>query len=689
MKIKKIAIQNIRSYKKGEITFPSGSVLLSGDIGSGKSSILLAAEFALFGLQRGMGGHGLLRRGEKKGSVKLEFEIDNMPITIERSLKKSKETVQQETGFIEFNGKKEQLSTLELRSRILSLLNYPQEFLTKNPILYRYTVYTPQEEMKTILLEDAELRLNMLRRVFSIDKYKRIIENSERFCRCLREKLREKEGIVIDLVDKKTERETRADEKKKLKSEIITIKLKLDDIRKILFERAKTVKELEEKTKEVSGLKTELAAVLGEEKTKHEQLMHNKESSSELKKNIDLMEKRLKKEKVDGKIIDEIEGEIEKKEGELKKLETDFLRLNGEMASLEANKARELRIMDSVVALSNCPTCKQQVSNEHKSAIKQRTEEEVKKFMERIKKAEKEKQEIEKKKVEIAEKLKELREKDRNLRLARIELKNLEEKKAMLKKVEEMGKQINKSLSVLKEKKQKLEEKISVFHDIEKRSFSAKNMLDEAREEEKGTEIIKARCEKQFENIEENITKLDKEIFEKEKVKKEIAYLRSLKTWLSERFTKIVGEIEKAVMAKVHCEFSQLFGKWFSMLAEGLNARIDEEFTPIIEQAGYELEYGYLSGGERTAAALAYRLALNQVINSLLSEIKTRDLLILDEPTDGFSSEQLDRMRDVLNELKVGQLILVSHENKIESFVENVMKLRKEDGVTSFGSFKE
>jgi exonuclease SbcC len=60
-----------------------------------------------------------------------------------------------------------------------------------------------------------------------------------------------------------------------------------------------------------------------------------------------------------------------------------------------------------------------------------------------------------------------------------------------------------------------------------------------------------------------------------------------------------------------------------------------------------------------------------------MSEIKTRDLLILDEPTDGFSSEQLNKMRDVLKELKVAQLILVSHEEKIESFVDSVIRFEK------------
>jgi len=65
-----------------------------------------------------------------------------------------------------------------------------------------------------------------------------------------------------------------------------------------------------------------------------------------------------------------------------------------------------------------------------------------------------------------------------------------------------------------------------------------------------------------------------------------------------------------------------------------------------------------------------------------LSKIKTKDLVILDEPTDGFSEQQLDKMREVLNELNVSQLLIVSHEQKIEGFVENVIKLKKELGVS-------
>jgi exonuclease SbcC len=119
------------------------------------------------------------------------------------------------------------------------------------------------------------------------------------------------------------------------------------------------------------------------------------------------------------------------------------------------------------------------------------------------------------------------------------------------------------------------------------------------------------------------------------------------------------------------------------MLAgESFEVQLDENFTPLIIQGESEMDYAFLSGGERTAIALAYRLALNQTINSILSNIKTKDIIILDEPTDGFSEVQLDKMREVLADLNVPQLIIVSHEQKIEGFVENLVRLRKEGNVS-------
>ena len=76
MLLKKLVINNLRSYENQEILFPKGSTLLSGDIGSGKTTILLAVEFALFGLQPSQKANSLLRNGLDSGRVMLEFEID-------------------------------------------------------------------------------------------------------------------------------------------------------------------------------------------------------------------------------------------------------------------------------------------------------------------------------------------------------------------------------------------------------------------------------------------------------------------------------------------------------------------------------------------------------------------------------------------------------------------------------------
>ncbi|MBR9705018.1 SMC family ATPase, partial [Candidatus Pacearchaeota archaeon] len=166
-------------------------------------------------------------------------------------------------------------------------------------------------------------------------------------------------------------------------------------------------------------------------------------------------------------------------------------------------------------------------------------------------------------------------------------------------------------------------------------------------------------------------------------IKKDTQKIRELESWISQKFIDLVLFTEKQVMMTLKEEFSKLFSKWFSMLvSETLIAKLDDDFSPVIEHEDYELDYEFLSGGERTAIALAYRLALNQVINSLLSNIKTRNLVILDEPTDGFSGTQLEKMKDVFNELNVEQLLLVSHEQKIEDFVDNIIRISKDNGIT-------
>jgi len=101
-----------------------------------------------------------------------------------------------------------------------------------------------------------------------------------------------------------------------------------------------------------------------------------------------------------------------------------------------------------------------------------------------------------------------------------------------------------------------------------------------------------------------------------------------------------------------------------------------------VEISGYEHSYQTVSGGEKSALALAYRLALNAIVKNASASMQ-ENLVILDEPTDGFSKEQLGRMREVFRELNAKQVLLVSHERELEAFADKVFFVQKKDGVSS------
>ena len=255
---------------------------------------------------------------------------------------------------------------------------------------------------------------------------------------------------------------------------------------------------------------------------------------------------------------------------------------------------------------------------------------------------------------------------------------------AILQGLENKKENIEKDISLLDKhietlKKQILElSKFDNFHKLKQRQLKSEVIR------EREIEIFLAELKKEFELVKEERHDLEKTIELKEISKKRLLYLLELRDWLSSDFMELIDFTESNILLKLREEFSVIFSKWFKILVtEGhLNVRLDESFSPIIMHRGTEMEYSSISGGERTAVALAYRLALNQTVNSFLGKIKTKDIIMLDEPTDGFSEVQLDRMKVVLEELNVSQLIIVSHEHKIEPFAKDYIRIKKEGEVS-------
>ena len=678
MNIRKIVLNNIRSYTQQKVDFPEGSTLLAGDIGSGKTSILLAIEFALFGLQPGQRGSSLLRNGENEGGVLIEFTVDEKQVTIERTLKRGK-TVSQDYCAITINGEKEEIAVTELKNRVLNLLDYPKEFAKKQNILYKFTVYTPQEEMKQIILEDPKVRINTLRHVFGIDKYKRILENISIISAKMREERRLKEGMTASLeqdkltvMSKENELETKHYNLSSVEKELF---LKTEDRKKIQEEKEDIFKQIEDKR----SFQQEIEKTNIMISHKKETLSSNSKRVEEIKSQISQLEES----SFDELKIRELEQRILLRKEEKRKLNEENLETTSQITSLDIKNADNEKIKIKITNVEICPTCLQDVSSVYKTNVINKLESDIVKNNIRIKDLTLEKRKIyeriEKTDKEISSAEKELQE----LNLLKIKFEGIKEKKDRIEELENLNKSLGKDLELLEQHIESLEKSIFELKKFDNVFQLKQKELDEALRQEKLAEIKVAELKKEIDVFSKQIGELRENIKKTEEIRRQLDYLVKIEDWITKKFTPLISAIEKNVMVKLKKEFSVLFAEWFDMLVpDTFNVQLTDDFTPLIEYQDYELNYAYLSGGERTAIALAYRLALNQVINSLLSKIKTKDLVILDEPTDGFSEQQLDKMRDVLQQLNVKQMIIVSHEQKIEGFVENVIRLKKTSGIS-------
>jgi exonuclease SbcC len=452
-------------------------------------------------------------------------------------------------------------------------------------------------------------------------------------------------------------------------------RLKVEEKKKVELEKNELSKKREEKQKLNQEIEKSRLMML----TKEDSINYNLKSISQLKMEID----ELQKQNFEETKLTNLEKQISILKNSKVGLNEQNVKISSEISALVLKNQDSELTKNKISKIEFCPTCLQDVGEVHKHNVVNKFESDIIENKKRIEILVQEKNELLGKLSEI-ESAVNLKEKElRDLQLLRIKIQGVQEKDKRLKELEKNTESLKKDVVFLSQQISLLKESVLELSKLDNLFELKEKEFTNALREERMAEVRVAELRTEIEVFADNINELNKKIKRTEQEKDKLNYLVSLENWLSEEFTPFIELIEKNVMTHLKSQFSQLFSEWFNMLVpESFNVRLDDNFTPIIEQQDYELDYAYMSGGERTAVALAYRLSLNQVINSMLSKIKTKDLVILDEPTDGFSDQQLDKMRSVLDELNVAQLIIVSHEQKIEDFVENIIRFKKENGIS-------
>jgi len=670
MLVRSLALRNIRSYNDGEETrldIPEGVVLFEGDIGSGKSTLLYALEFALFGFSDMRGAH-LLSEGRKEGNVSVTLEEGETEYTIDRRLKAKGDDVVQDECTITSGGERTRLSPSDLKERVVSILGFNEPTHPKaESLVYRYAVFTPQEQMKEILMRNSEERLHVIRRVLGAQSYQVASENSEVVEKKAKEISYGLKKASEDLEEKKDEMEEKSRAEARLDAEIPRLQEKEAN-------SSRLVRTLEAEWRDSLGHREAL--------TKSEaKIPLLRQETADLQAKIGEEEGNLKG--LETQLAEELEPTIRgfealpKPASKAKDLEE---RLSAEREGLarlkESKKTLEVQLAKTrdLLAKGVCPLCGQRIPGDL-PARTEHSETELAGLDEQVRE----------RSASIAA-LTEQLEAARSFEEGEKEHSRAAKERARVDgEIAKLRRRLHQSNAQLSLKMSELAEatvQVEAMRELSERIADLESRLKLARQQDKQASLELNQAKTELTDTAREVERLSAEVRMKQGFLDEARRLASYQGWLSTFFRPTLEQIEKRTLAQAAARFNEHFQRFFDSLVDDpdMVVRVKEDFSPLFEREGFEQDFEALSGGERTSMALAYRFALNAVVKETVAS--RPELVILDEPTDGFSKEQIYRMRGLLEELGSKQVILVSHEKELESMADHIFRVEKRNGTS-------
>jgi len=670
MLVRRLTLKNIRSYNDGEETaldLPDGVVLFEGDIGSGKSTLLYAIEFALFGFSDLKGSH-LLSEGKQAGKVSITFESGGTEYTIIRHLKARGEEVVQEDCYIYANGERAKLSPSDLKERVVSILGFNEPTHPKaESLVYRYAVFTPQEQMKEILVQNPEDRMHVIRRILGAQSYQVAAENSETIERAIK-------GIAHDLNRESEDMEAREDEMEATAQSVSDLEGELPKLKEAEAKASRLVKTTEAEWKQYLGQKEALSRAEATAPRLRQEISDVTDEISEHEQTLRDLEARLAEEIMP--VIKEFEA-LPKQESEASQIKSRLDSERERLAQLTSSKAAlegDLARTRDLVARGICPLCGQKISGDI-SARSDHTEQELSGVETQLQAVT----------VSISSLTSELERATDYESAESDHARALKEENRVNTEIKAARRKLQKANEKLARRKAELDEassQIKEMRGIYDKLADLQGKLDDARERDKQASVSLSRAQADLANGRKDLNRLNAEVAKMRAARTRSIHLGKYQSWLSSFFRPTVKLIESQTLIQAAARFNEHFQRFFASLVEDpdMVVRVKEDFTPVFERQGFEQAYEALSGGERTSMALAYRFALNAVVRE--SIMAQPELVILDEPTDGFSKEQVYKMRGLLEELDSRQVILVSHEKELESMADHIYRVEKRNGTS-------
>ncbi len=756
-----IELRNWKTHGETRLSFQKGVNVLIGIMGAGKSSVMEAISFALFGTfpmlkQRRVKLEGMIKSRpskEDEAQVKLTFVVGSDTYTVTRKISSDGGTMAR----LDKNGAHLQTQPIRVNEEIASILKVDYDTFAR-------AIYAEQNGLDYFLSIAKGDRKKQIDNMLGLDQFATAEENCKSLINSIKASAESEETVLNSMdiktmraqLDKSVEAKDNAakelallkERKKKEELELKKVQESLD-LQKKLYKKKdelsrksaelkskieilhKEISKIDSKIKNVSegALKKELDSLILKEKEMKQLVTELERDSDKLKREMASLqtslnndERRLSEKK---KLANEIEGKdgvsLEKKLKE----ETSSLDMLVNAEALARNRLEELNstLKELQKHLAKCPVCERELGPELCEKL----------ISEKCSSIEKTRDEIAKSGKLVETKRKDVKKINDELAahsLASSRLKDyfgVEEVITENKnKLEALNKDVEKAGSSLEKKKREIEE----LRDVVQKTKASLGMFEKRKEhqddifkyselvessekeagsikaEQKDVDILQARfteqsaaladvsatisgSEKQYATLESRVLELVKQIDNIRELEQRLERQRALVKNLN-NFKSALVETEAFLRARLTQSINSLMqGIWPELYPYAdytklrLSAKPDDYLLEASLQNGSGEEWvqvdAVASGGERSIACLAMRIALSMVI------VPNLKWLILDEPTHNIDSSGISKMVGVLSDTLprvVEQVFIITHDENLRQITSaKVYQLERDKGV--------
>ncbi len=685
--IKDLEMKEFISHRETKMGFGKGITVFVGHNGSGKSSVIDAITYALFGEHTRKANRNLIRRGsqgQQPAAVRLCFTLNSREFQISRSLTASGSAAFSQLKLVSENGSAvdKKLAGGERKQYGESTSAEVAKVLGLDYKKLRVAAVVQQGELVRIVEAQPKEFKELVNGLIGIDRLDVAFSTMKDVISGFRDRLRDETGYSDEDISRV--RQTIADKEKEL-AQNESVLQEFEKEKGLIEDKVRKLEQEIERLEPMIAQSRELA-------TREELLLrHVREKKNQVETEAAKL-KRIVAEADDTlKLVqskDETQMRVQMIRAELEEIQADMVKNEGDTGRLRGllECAGRLEIQSD----GRCPVCGSQVGTERPGKLDNNNNNsmfDVSHIRGEIAKKQEEMSRLQKSRVELVREEKQLSELDRRIASAEkfladnsIESKgdieklqaDLEEMTAGLAKlpkvmnkvedpmslaIDDHSRSVAKEVAALREKVRGFSQSSYTNAKLEK-SQLAQKLLDASRK--------MGHYQKAIEDAQSAADSAKKALVQLEQASEFVGMLEKIRSHVYNRDGTVGMSLRSwalATVSKKASEYASLFNVGISRIELAEKAR---DIAIICYGKNGEVDMDSLSGGEKVAVALAVRLGIAYMMGS-----SKLDFVILDEPTTHLDEERRRALVKIISEAfregagPLAQLVIITHDADI------------------------